>query len=219
MNVHSLPPSPFSLLLASKSPRRRELLTALGIPFDVLAAPIEEKPLPAENPQTAALRICLEKHRAARAMQPKHSLILTADTVVSLGVAGSWRIFGKPTDEEELRCMLHSLAGREHLVCTAFTLSSLRMMRSQVVASRVWLRDFTEAEIQAYCASDVPYDKAGGYAIQDLHLQPVAKLVGSYSNVMGLPLEALTFALRAFGFTIPLLQELQHNLSPLMDGT
>lgn len=219
MSVPSSWPIPRSLILASKSPRRRELLAALRIPFEVLAAPIEESSLPDENPQTTALRLCLEKHRAARALQPPHRLILTADTVVSYRCAGLWHTFGKPQNADQVRHMLRTLAGREHRVCTAFTLSSLQKMCSQVVISRVWLRDFAETEIQQYCATEVPYDKAGGYAIQDPHLQPVAKLSGSYSNVMGLPLEALTIALRTFGLTIPFLKLEQHNLNPTMNGS
>ena len=118
---------------------------------------------------------------------------------------------GDSIDADEAYRMLRSLAEREHLVHTAFALSDSERLRSQVVTSHVWLRALGETELRHYCASATPYDKAGGYAIQDRLLQPVARIVGSYSNVMGLPLEALAMALRAFGLTIPFTSAAQNN--------
>lgn len=195
--------SPSPLILASHSPRRHDLLATLGIAFRVRAPNIAEKFHTGENPAATALRLCIEKQAASRSLAPPDSLVLTADTVVALPRAGSWQQFGKPRDADEAYLMLRSLAEREHRVHTAFALSDETRMRSQVVTSRVWLRALGETELRRYCASATPYDKAGGYAIQDRLLQPVARILGSYSNVMGLPLEALVIALRSFGFTIP----------------
>lgn len=107
--------------------------------------------------------------------------------------------------------MLRALAEHEHLVHTAFTLARGNRQRSQVVTSRVSLRRFSEDELRRYCASEIPYDKAGGYAIQDGCWNPVLRIQGSYSNVMGLPLEAVITALRAFGIAIPVVDQIGHN--------
>ena len=195
---------PQSLLLASQSPRRRDLLASLGIPFRVQSPAVEEIFHPGENPQATALRLCMEKHAAARAQYPTDTVILTADTVVALRSASGWQQFGKPRDSEEVYSMLRTLEKRVHQVFTAFTLSHRAKIHSQVVISQVRLRALGETELRQYSVSKTPFDKAGGYAIQDQLLQPVAHIVGSYSNVMGLPLEALVIALRSYGFAIPL---------------
>ncbi len=199
------------LILASRSPRRCELLATLGISFRVCAPDIHETTRADESPAASALRLSMEKLAAAQALSPPNTLILTADTVVALPCAAGWRQFGKPRDADEAYRMLRSLAEREHLVHTAFSLSDSERLRSQVVTSHVWLRALGETELRHYCASATPYDKAGGYAIQDRLLQPVTRIVGSYSNVMGLPLEALAMALRAFGLTIPFTSAAQNN--------
>ena len=193
------------LILASRSPRRCQLLATLGIPFRVCASNILETTHANENPASSALRLSQEKLAAARAIALPKTLILTADTVVALPCAADWRQFGKPRDADEAYRMLRSLAEREHLVHTAFALCNDKRQRAQVVTSRVWLRALGESELRRYCASVTPYDKAGGYAIQDSLLQPVARIIGSFSNVMGLPLEALAIALRGYGLTIPLI--------------
>ena len=192
-------------ILASRSPRRRQLLATLGIPFRVCAPDIRETTHANESPAASALRLSMEKLAAARALAPQNALILTADTVVALPTAAGWHQFGKPRNADEAYRMLRSLAEREHLVHTAFALCNGKRQHAQVVTSRVWLRALDESELRRYCASVTPYDKAGGYAIQDRLLQPVARIVGSYSNVMGLPLEALAIALRGYGLTIPLI--------------
>ena len=195
---------PQSLLLASQSPRRRDLLASLGIPFQVYAPAVEEIFHPSEDPQATALRLCMKKHAAARVQYPTDTVILTADTVVALLSENGWQQFGKPRDSDEVYSMLRTLEKRVHQVFTAFTLSHRAKIHSQVVISKVRLRALEETELRQYCVSATPFDKAGGYAIQDQLLQPVAHIAGSYSNVMGLPLESLVIALRSYGFTIPL---------------
>ena len=201
--MRATPPPP-AFLLASKSPRRRDLLASLGISFRSHSPDVEEVFHTGENPPATALRLCLEKHAAARALFPNDTMILTADTVVALRSENGWQQFGKPPNSEEVYSMLRTLEQRVHQVFTAFTLSRREKVHSQVVISAVRLRTLGETELRQYTLSKTPFDKAGGYAIQDPILQPVAHIAGSYSNVMGLPLEALVIALRSFGFTIPL---------------
>lgn len=174
------------LLLASRSPRRRALLAQIGVPHGVLDIEIDETPRPAESPGACALRLASAKALAGAAhadCQPA-DVVLAADTLVVL----DGRLLGKPRDRNEGLAMLADLAGRSHQVLTAVALVAAGRLESRLCRSTVTFRDITVAERERYWASGEPLDKAGGYAIQGLGAVLVARLEGSYSGVMGLPL-------------------------------
>ncbi len=172
------------LILASASPRRRELLSALDVPFTVRPANAEEDVDPAQAPEAAVRSIAERKATAARAANGGQSLVLAADTVVVL----DGRVLGKPADAPEARGMLAALAGRRHDVYTAVVVCDGERRISETVCTGVTMRQYSTAEIDASIAAGTPFDKAGGYAIQDPLLRPVEQFDGCYCNVMGLPL-------------------------------
>lgn len=179
------------LVLASESPRRLALLNQAGItPDSVFAARIDETPLKGEVPRAYARRVAIEKARAARAHHPGDTLILAADTVVTLGR----RILPKAANADEVRDCLERLSGRRHQVITAIALTSPDgRMHSRVVLTRVSMRRLTNAEITAYAEGGEGVGKAGGYAIQGAAAAFIPAINGSYTNVVGLPLsETLT---------------------------
>lgn len=175
-----------TLYLASGSPRRRELLTQIAVPFTTLTAPIDENLLPDEAPHAYVERLAREKAQAGLALldDRANAVVLGADTAVVL----DGRILGKPADRDEAVATLSALSGREHQVLTAVALASPGQVRTRVVASQVRFRRLTPAEIETYWATDEPRDKAGSYAIQGLAAVFVSQLQGSYSAVVGLPL-------------------------------
>jgi septum formation protein len=183
------------LYLASGSPRRRELLAQIGVPFEQIAASIDETPLPAEHASAYVQRLALGKAAAGLALAGAGAVVLGADTAVIL----DGQILGKPSDEQDAARMLAALSGREHQVFTAVALSD--PSRSQVccVSSRVRFRDISGTEIRTYWATGEPADKAGGYAIQGLGAVFVAAIEGSYSAVVGLPLCETAALLAGFG--------------------
>ena len=186
-------------VLASNSPRRRQLLALTGRSFALQPASIDEQPLPAERPGDYVLRLAEEKARAA-AGSPQ-GLFLGADTTVASPLGDE--ILGKPANAREARDMLRSLRGREHTVYTAIALYSQRgdaRIERELCATRVPMRAYSDAEIDAYVASGDPLDKAGAYAIQHAGFHPVESLRGCYASVMGLPLCHLERALRRGGF-------------------
>jgi septum formation protein len=191
-------------ILASASPRRRDLLASLGIVFTVSPANIDETQRPGEPPLAYVQRLSAEKAAAvARAAAPP-ALILAADTVVICDGA----ILGKPADADEARHMLRTLRGRAHIVCTALTLTRLEADAAAHTITRatstdVHMRAYTDADIEAYIATGDPFDKAGGYAIQHAGFAPVADISGSYTNVVGLPLETLRALLAEQGWPLP----------------
>lgn len=173
------------LLLASASPRRRDLLAQIGyVPHAVLPADIDETEKPRETPNALACRLAHEKAHALRAHLDDKTLILAADTVVSVGR----RILPKTETETQARsCLLH-LSGRGHRVQTGLCLLSSTHSVTKVVQSRVRVRALSEADITAYLASGEWQGKAGGYAIQGRAAAFISSIVGSYSNIVGLPL-------------------------------
>ncbi|HSX90841.1 MAG TPA: Maf family protein [Pseudomonas sp.] len=175
-----------TLYLASGSPRRRELLTQIAVPFTTLTAPIDENLLPDEAPHAYVERLGREKAQAGLALldDRANAVVLGADTAVVL----DGRILGKPADRDEAVATLSALSGREHQVLTAVVLASPGQVRTRVVASQVRFRRLTPAEIETYWATGEPRDKAGSYAIQGLAAVFVSQLQGSYSAVVGLPL-------------------------------
>ncbi|HKT74983.1 MAG TPA: Maf family protein [Steroidobacteraceae bacterium] len=176
------PPIPV-LCLASGSPRRRELLTQIGVVHTVRGADIDETVLPAESPRDYVVRLARRKAVAVRE-QGERLPVLAADTTVVLdGV-----VLGKPRDREDALAMLARLGGRAHEVLTAVALVDRRGTRERLSASVVRMRSLTETEREWYWDSGEPRDKAGSYAIQGLGAMFIESLTGSYSAVMGLPL-------------------------------
>ena len=184
------------LILASASPRRRELLSAAGVAFIVDAASVDETPLDGETPAECVERLALMK---ARAVLPRHpgDVVLGADTTVVL----DGRMLGKPVDEFEAAIMLRSLSGRAHEVLTGVALVSAAGERSTVERTTVVMTRLTEDEIAWYVASGEPGDKAGAYAIQGLASRFIPRLEGSYSNVVGLPVAAVLQLVNEMGLS------------------
>ncbi len=188
------------LILASASPRRRQLLSLLGIPFVVKAATVDETPLPGEAPSEMVLRISRAKATAMPDVGPDE-LVVAADTTVVL----DGQVLGKPADADEAVQMLRRLRGRRHLVYTGLALwhPASRRMIFELGQSQVWMRAFGEEEIAAYVAGGDPLDKAGAYAIQHAGFDPVSRVEGCWLNVMGLPLCHLNRGLAQAGVVVP----------------
>ncbi len=188
---------PISLVLASNSPRRRQLLALGGWQFSVLAAEVDESQLPGERPDDYVLRLAETKARAAARQAQPDALLIAADTAV---VDGD-EILGKPADAQEAARMLKRLRGHTHRVYTALALhrKSDGYALSDLTATDVPMRDYSDLEIAAYVQSGDPLDKAGAYGIQHPVFRPVQGLKGCFASVMGLPLCRLTVLLRQFG--------------------
>ncbi|MCS7286807.1 MAG: Maf family protein [Anaerolineae bacterium] len=172
------------ILLASSSPRRRELVAKLALPYEVVSKPVEESSLEGESPQEMVKRLALAKARAVCDFNSSH-VILAADTIVFL----EGNILGKPQDEKHAREMLLALKGRSHLVFTGVAVlvpPSLELVG--VECTLVLMRDYSLEEIEAYVGSGRALDKAGAYGVQEEDFRPVAEVRGCYTNVMGLPL-------------------------------
>ena len=201
------PLSPSSpLVLGSGSPRRREILTRAGVPFVVVVGDANEEVLPGEPVAAYLARVVLAKLgavrarlRTAAAAPATGSAILVADTSVVEG----GDILGKPADEAEAGGMLARLSGRTHEVQTRFAIGDARgdapPLVAETVVTRVTFRPITPEEARAYVASGEGRDKAGGYAVQGGAGAFVARIDGSYSNVVGLPEDEVVLALRSFG--------------------
>lgn len=177
------------LILASNSPRRRQLLEIAGWDYTLLPSAIDEQRFENESPASYVLRLAQQKAQAAVNHLPaasSNALILAADTAVVDGQT----ILGKPADARQAEQMLRQLRARTHQVYTSLALldSISGSHRDDVCVTQVTLRDYTDEEIQAYIASGDPYDKAGAYAIQHPTFKPVAALQGCAANVMGLPI-------------------------------
>ncbi len=185
------------LILASKSPRRRELLSMLGLEFTIETADIDETMDPAVSVDQAVAQVC-EKKAAAIGIRHPGDLIIAADTVVVLGET----ILGKPHSREEAHAMLRSLSGNTHRVLTAYCLWQDGRVDAHVETTHVRFKPLSDQEIDAYIATGSPMDKAGAYGIQDHAAIFVEALEGDYYNVMGLPLCALVKSLRKQGVAL-----------------
>jgi septum formation protein len=174
------------LALASRSPRRREMLSWLGLPFECLDGSINETPLPEEAPRAHVLRVAEEKARSAAREWEGTWTLISADTVV----VDQGEILGKPADAGDAARMLEQLSGREHCVDTGLIIYNLDdgSITSTLCESRVRMRSLTAEEIMDYVRSGDPLDKAGAYAIQNRDFNPVPEFSGCMANVMGLPL-------------------------------
>ncbi|MCX7816910.1 MAG: Maf family protein [Syntrophales bacterium] len=173
------------LILASASPRRIELLSLLGLVFDVVPSSIEETYYSHEAPQDYVLRLAEVKARVVASRYPE-AWVLAADTIVII----DGEVLGKPKKRDEAEAMLRKLSGRTHEVYTGFNLSSVREGTnvSRYVRSLVTFRNLSDDEIFWYTRTDEPYDKAGAYAVQGKGAFFIKEIQGSYTNVMGLPL-------------------------------
>jgi septum formation protein len=186
------------LILASASPRRRELLDQLGIRYEVLPADIHETPEPGETPEAYVRRVAADKSLAAQRLAGSPLPVLAADTEVVL----DGEVLGKPRDFEHTREMLTRLSGREHRVLSAVSLRSGASHWEALSTSTVAFRDIAPAEIEAYWATGEPRGKAGAYAVQGLGAVFIRQLSGSYSGVMGLPLFETAELLKRIGLSI-----------------
>ena len=193
-----------ALYLASGSPRRRELLTQIGVPFTVVNAAIDETPQGDESPASYVERLARGKAAAGLATltDTANACVLGADTAVIL----DGRILGKPLDQADALAMLLALSDREHEVLTAIAVLDGQRCETRLVSSRVRFRKISTHEATTYWHSGEPQDKAGGYAIQGLAAVFVAGLNGSYSAVVGLPVCETAELLGHFG--IPCWQHL-----------
>jgi septum formation protein len=180
------------IVLASRSPRRSELLAAAGISFEVLAADIDETPRAGEAPDKYVERLAIEKARAVLALKPDAN-VLGADTTVTI----DGLILGKPVDADEATAMLRRLSGRVHDVFTGVALVSAAGVQSAVDRTRVWFEPMTDEDISWYVESGEPVDRAGAYAIQGLASRFIPRIEGSYSNVVGLPVALVSSILLA----------------------
>jgi septum formation protein len=169
------------LVLASRSPRRAELLTAAGFEFTVRVADIDETPRESEDPRAYVARLAEEKARAVPVNDGE--TVLAADTTVVL----SNEIMGKPTDAADAARMLRALAGQRHEVITAICLRRGDRLVRDIASTSVWFAPLSDTEIADYVASGEPMDKAGAYGIQGLASKFVERIEGSYTNVVGLP--------------------------------
>ena len=203
-------PQPTNIIyLASKSPRRRELLKQIGVQFELLMmreqsprGDVDEVPLAGEAPLVYVERIVLLKAAMAmKAMRERRlplRLILTADTTVTI----DGEVLGKPLDRDHAASMLTRLSGRSHEVLTAIAVASDREIKHAVTTSTVSFATLSAEEIKRYVDSGEPMDKAGAYAVQGLAAKFISTLEGSYSGVMGLPLYDTTMLLRQCGLHI-----------------
>ena len=198
------------IYLASRSPRRRDLLKQIGVSFELLllredlrrGADVDETPVADESPGVYVLRMAKEKAAMAVRQIAYRGLpqkpVLAADTTVVF----DGQIVGKPDDAEHAARILRALSGREHQVLTAVAVALREQVETQISVSSVWFRDLAEADIRRYCASGEPLDKAGAYAIQGRAGAFVTRISGSYSGIMGLPLSETVELLQKFDIPV-----------------
>ena len=199
--LRSALPVPRSIVLASASPRRRELLARLGVPFAVVPSDAEEVVPEGLAPAAAAQALAIKKALAVARHYPD-STVIGADTIVALPGPPP-RIFGKPRDDADAAAMLRALRGRWHEVSTGIAVVCAGDMWHDTVTAAVRMRPYSDDEIARYVASGEPRDKAGAYAIQGLGGALVAEVRGSELTVVGLPLRRLAELLLASGVELP----------------
>ncbi len=190
------PALPLKLVLASASPRRKELLETAGLVFDVRPADVDESQVAGESPADYVRRLAEEK---AAAVRRPGELTLGADTTVVLDA----ETLGKPADDADARAMLQRLAGRSHDVLTGWCLFAGDQSQSGVETTRVFFTAMTADQIDRYVRSGEPLDKAGAYGIQGLASKFVERIEGCYSNVVGLPTARIYRALNEFSIQRP----------------
>lgn len=186
-----------NIVLASSSPRRRELLESVGLEFQICTPEVDESYNGNESPEDFALRLSIEKALSVARRCEKDSVVIGADTVVVV----EGEILGKPLDENEAKVMLNKISGRDHEVLTAFSLASTRLeiIHSEIVKTSVHVKNLAASEIEGYIMTGEPMDKAGAYGIQGIGAFMIKGIRGSYTNVVGLPLVELLEALKSQG--------------------
>lgn len=187
---------PSTIRLASSSPRRREILAALGLEFSVAATDVDETPLPGEAPDDMVLRLAVAKAKAIEA--GSNDVVIAADTAVVVDEL----MLGKPRDRDDCLAMLEALAGRSHTVYTGVAVRHGDQTCTALSSSRVHFRDMSRDEALAYWHSGEPRDKAGAYAVQGLGGVFVERIEGSYSGVVGLPVFETAALLRQVGLDL-----------------
>ncbi len=190
------------IILASKSPRRRQLLSMMGLDFTVRTADIDETMDSAQTPAHETAAVCRRKAEKIAQDTAPGDVVIAADTIVVIG----GKILGKPQDEEDAARMLRLLSGHTHTVYTGLCVICGAQAQTQVVASEVTFRPLSSEEIRAYIKTGEPMDKAGAYGIQGYGAMFVSHLEGDYFSVMGLPVCTLSGMLRAAG--VPVLGQL-----------
>lgn len=186
------------IILASASPRRRELLSLLGLDFRVIVSETDES-IDKNLPVTEEIkRLSYEKAKAAAAKVSGGDIIIAADTAVSL----EGKVFGKPADEKEAFLTLKTLSGKTHEVITGVTVIKGERADTRAAVTKVTFRELSDAEINAYIATGDPFDKAGGYAIQGVSCIFATGISGDHFNVYGLPVSMLAQMLREAGVEI-----------------
>jgi septum formation protein len=192
-----------ALILASASPRRRELLASTAMAFQVVPAAVDERPEPNEAAEVYVRRLALAKARAVARRHPG-AVVVGADPLVTIDAL----LLGKPPTVDAARTMLQRLSGRMHAVITGVVVLSVASAAGStqpcavdVIASRVVMRRLTARTIEWYLATGEPMDKAGAYAVQGLGAALIERVEGSYTNVVGLPLTQTLALLRHFGMT------------------
>lgn len=190
------------IYLASRSPRRAELLTQIGITFEVLPSDIDESVVDGESPADYVVRLAREKAAAClnalQASGVEVLPILAADTTVSIdGI-----ILGKPENDEEARAMLRRMSGHSHEVHTAIAVATAHGVETALSTTHVEMAALSESDIAAYIASGEPHDKAGAYGIQGLAGSFIQHIEGSYSGVMGLPIYETAQLLKRAGIDV-----------------
>ncbi len=185
------------IILASSSPRRKELLERLGLRFEVIPSLIDEIPLRDESPEDFALRTSTEKALSVSRSLDSDSVVIGADTIVVIG----GEILGKPKDEEEATIMLEKIAGREHRVITGFSIvkPEAEILYRNLVESRVKIKTLAPCEIEGYIKTGEPMDKAGAYGAQGIGAFMIEEIHGSYTNVVGLPIAQVIDVLTRLG--------------------
>ncbi len=188
------------LVLASGSPRRRQLLSLLGLPFVIKAAGVDEQALAGESPTELVARVSQAKARAVSDVRPDE-LVVAADTIVVL----DGRVLGKPMDLADAVRMLQDLRSRAHLVYSGVSVwhPATDRLVYELAESRVWMRAYSDAEIERYVDGGDPMDKAGAYGIQHAGFKPAERVEGCWLSVMGLPLCHVERALESLGVAVP----------------
>ncbi len=186
------------IILASKSPRRKELLSLLGIEFAVITEDIDEKINSSANIEEEIKRLSYEKAMAVSGSVSEDDIIVAADTVVVLGN----RVFGKPKDATDAEEMLSTLSGKTHRVITGVTVLKGNKADTRAAATEVTFRNLSKEEIREYINTGDPFDKAGAYALQGISTIFVSGINGDHFNVYGLPVSMLALMLRGFGIKI-----------------
>ena len=187
-----------TIVLASASPRRQELLRQIGCGFRVVVSDAEELSGDGISPERLAVENARRKAEDVAAKEGGNAPVLGADTVVAVDET----ILGKPKDETDAVRMLRLLSGRQHFVYTGIALAYRGEIYEGVVRTEVWVDELSEKEIEAYIATGEPMDKAGAYAVQGIAAKFIPRIDGSFSNVVGLPLHAVRNLARKAGIVL-----------------